>query len=89
MAVRGKRCSCSISCSARASCSAVAGRADGSLAIARESSRSSETGTSARPVAGTGVERIRGMSAYAVLSPPGTSNGERPTSSCHSVAASE
>ena len=35
------------------------------------------------------VLRIRGMRAYAELSPPGTSNGERPTSSCHRVAASE
>ncbi len=63
IAVRGKRCSCSTSCSARARASAVAGRAAGSFDIASESSRSSETGTSARPVLGTGLERMRGMRA--------------------------
>ena len=63
MAVRGKRCSCSISCSARAKASAVSGRLAGSLAIDWVSSRSRLTGTSARPVLGTGLERIRGISA--------------------------
>src|SRR5580765_7114195 len=86
MAVRAKRCSCSISCRARARFRAVSGRAFSSFAIAWDRSRSREAGTSARPVLGTGVERIRGMSAYAELSPPGISNGERPTSSCHRVA---
>ena len=35
------------------------------------------------------VLRIRGINEYSVLSPPGTSNGERPMSSCHKVAARE
>jgi hypothetical protein len=36
------------------------------MALAR--TRSTEGGTSGRPVVGTGIVRIRGMSAYAVLS---------------------
>ena len=58
--VRGRRCSCSTACRPRASSSAVCGRFSGFLAIACASSRSSETGTSARPVGGTGTARIAG-----------------------------
>ena len=42
---------------------ALAGRASGFLLIAWASSRSSDWGTSARPVVGGGLERMRGMSA--------------------------
>ena len=42
----------------------------GSLAIAWRSSRSSESGTSARPVDGGGLSRTRRISSKAELSPP-------------------
>ena len=61
--VLGKRCSCSMACRPRANSSALWGRASGFLAMPWASRRSNESGTSARPVGGTGVARIRGMRA--------------------------
>ena len=86
MAVREKRSSCSICWRLRANSIALAGRASGFLLIAWARSRSRDWGTSARPVLGGGLDRMRGMSSRAELSPPGTSKGDRPTSSCHRVA---
>ena len=78
-----------MTCNDRAKSSAVAGRSPGSLAMPAFSSSSRDAGTSGRPVSGTGRSRIRRINAYGELSRPGCSNGDRPTSRCHRVAASE
>ena len=67
----------------------AAGRTLGSLARAARRSRSRDAGTSVRPVEGAGTSRMRFISAYVELSPPGCSKGERPRRGCQSVAASE
>lgn len=77
------------SCNARASARAVGKRPVGSFAIPVASARSRESGTSSRPIGGTGAAAIRALSAIAEWDAPGTSKGGRPASSVYSVAVRE
>ncbi len=87
--VCASRSSASTDCSSRTNASADSGRASGCRDMARRSTSSSRSGTSARPVGRGRARWIRATRSAGAFCPPGTSNGLRPASSEYTVAASD